>query len=51
MATWMIMQRGSPSNALRWRHQIKISRSASRSSLDPTFRYNDYGFRVALSID
>lgn len=30
-----------------WRHQIKISRSASRSSLDPTFQYNDYGFRVA----
>lgn len=30
-----------------WRHQIKVSRSASRSSLDPTFRYNDYGFRMA----
>jgi formylglycine-generating enzyme required for sulfatase activity len=29
-----------------WRHQIKISRNAARSSLDPTFRYNDYGFRV-----
>ncbi|MEX1253870.1 MAG: SUMF1/EgtB/PvdO family nonheme iron enzyme [Dehalococcoidia bacterium] len=31
-----------------WRHQIKISRCAARSSLDPAFRYNDYGFRVAL---
>ena len=33
-----------------WRHQIKISRCSARSSLDPTFRYNDYGFRVALSV-
>jgi sulfatase modifying factor 1 len=33
-----------------WRHQIKISRCAARSSLDPTFRYNDYGFRVALDV-
>jgi formylglycine-generating enzyme required for sulfatase activity len=31
-----------------WRHQIKYNRCSSRSSLDPTFRYNDYGFRVAL---
>ena len=31
-----------------WRHQIKVSRCSARSSLDPTFRYNDYGFRVAL---
>lgn len=29
-----------------WRHHIKVSRIASRSSLDPTRRYNDYGFRV-----
>jgi len=29
-----------------WRHQIKVSRCAARSSLDPSFRYNDYGFRV-----
>ena len=34
-----------------WRHQIKVSRCSARSSLDPTFQYNDYGFRVALSID
>jgi sulfatase modifying factor 1 len=33
-----------------WRHQIKISRCSARSSLDPTFQYNDYGFRVALSV-
>jgi len=33
-----------------WRHQIKISRSAARSSLSPSFRYNDYGFRVALEV-
>lgn len=32
-----------------WRHQIKISRCAARSSLDPTFKYSDYGFRVVKS--
>jgi formylglycine-generating enzyme required for sulfatase activity len=31
-----------------WRHQVKVSRCSARSSLDPTFQYNDYGFRVAL---
>lgn len=30
-----------------WRHQIKITRSAARSSLPPELRYADYGFRVA----
>lgn len=29
-----------------WRHQIQVCRNAARSSLDPTFRYNDYSFRV-----
>ena len=29
-----------------WRHRIKVSRIASRSSLEPGRRYNDYGFRV-----
>jgi formylglycine-generating enzyme required for sulfatase activity len=29
-----------------WRHQVKFNRLTSRSSLDPSFRYNDYGFRV-----
>ena len=29
-----------------WRHQVKFNRIAARSSLDPSFRYNDYGFRV-----
>ena len=29
-----------------WRHQIKCSRAAHRSSLPPEFRYADYGFRV-----
>ncbi|MGI8550662.1 MAG: formylglycine-generating enzyme family protein [Dehalococcoidia bacterium] len=32
-----------------WRHQIKVCRCAARSSLDPIFRYNDYGFRVFSS--
>jgi formylglycine-generating enzyme required for sulfatase activity len=29
-----------------WRHQIKFNRCSARSSLDPSFQYNDYGFRV-----
>ena len=29
-----------------WRHQVKVSRCAARSSLDPSFKYTDYGFRV-----
>lgn len=28
-----------------WRHQIKITRVAARSSIPPEFRYSDYGFR------
>jgi sulfatase modifying factor 1 len=32
-----------------WRHQIKITRVAARSSIPPEFRYSDYGFRVASS--
>jgi len=30
-----------------WRHQVKISRCAARSSIPPEFEYADYGFRVA----
>ncbi len=30
-----------------WRHHIKISRCAARSSIPPEFKYADYGFRVA----
>jgi formylglycine-generating enzyme required for sulfatase activity len=30
-----------------WRHQIKITRVAARSSIPPAFKYSDYGFRVA----
>lgn len=29
-----------------WRHQVKVCRNAARSSLPPSFQYNDYGFRV-----
>lgn len=43
-----------PSNGKRrasrggsWRHQIKITRCAARSSIPPIMRYADYGFRVA----
>lgn len=31
-----------------WRHQIKASRAAHRSSLPPGYAYTDYGFRIAL---
>ncbi len=30
-----------------WRHAVTVSRSAARSGIDPAFRYNDYGFRIA----
>jgi formylglycine-generating enzyme required for sulfatase activity len=30
-----------------WRHHIKVSRSAARSSIPPEFKYADYGFRLA----
>ena len=33
-----------------WRHQIKFSRCAARSSLPASFKYADYGFRVALTL-
>lgn len=33
-----------------WRHHIKVSRNAARSSIPPEFQYADYGFRVAHSL-
>jgi formylglycine-generating enzyme required for sulfatase activity len=30
-----------------WRHHVKISRCSARSSIPPSFKYADYGFRVA----
>jgi sulfatase modifying factor 1 len=33
-----------------WRHHIKMSRCAARSSIPPDFQYADYGFRVACDI-
>jgi sulfatase modifying factor 1 len=32
-----------------WRHHVKISRCAARSSIPPEFKYADYGFRIACS--
>ena len=48
--------RGPESGARRasrggsWRHQIKVSRCAARSSIPPEFQYADYGFRVACEL-
>jgi formylglycine-generating enzyme required for sulfatase activity len=33
-----------------WRHHIKVSRVAARSSIPPDFQYADYGFRIACSL-
>lgn len=33
-----------------WRHHIKVSRSAARSSIPPAFEYADYGFRVVRDV-
>jgi formylglycine-generating enzyme required for sulfatase activity len=30
-----------------WRHAVKVSRCAARSSIPPHMRYTDYGFRLA----
>lgn len=30
-----------------WRHRVKVTRCAARSSIPPEYRYTDYGFRVA----
>lgn len=34
-----------------WRHKIKASRCAARSSIPPHARYSDYGFRLACDLD
>ena len=33
-----------------WRHHVKVTRCAARSSIPPEFRYADYGFRVACDL-
>jgi formylglycine-generating enzyme required for sulfatase activity len=33
-----------------WRHHIKVTRCAARSSIPPGFKYADYGFRVACDL-
>jgi formylglycine-generating enzyme required for sulfatase activity len=47
-----------PENGIRrasrggsWRHHIKVTRCAARSSIPPHLQYADYGFRVAGDID
>jgi formylglycine-generating enzyme len=42
----------SPRRASRggsWRHHIKVTRTAARSSVPPQLKYADYGFRVAAN--
>ena len=47
---------GPPSSSRRasrggsWRHHIKVTRTAARSSIPPEFKYADYGFRVAADV-
>jgi formylglycine-generating enzyme len=33
-----------------WRHHVKVSRCAARSSIPPTFQYADYGFRLVRGL-
>jgi sulfatase modifying factor 1 len=33
-----------------WRHHIKVTRTAARSSIPPELKYADYGFRLARSV-
>lgn len=41
-----VQSRRRTSRGGAWRHRDKTTRVNARSSLDPTFRYADYGFRV-----
>jgi formylglycine-generating enzyme len=47
---------GPPSSSRRasrggsWRHHIKVTRTAARSSIPSQLKYADYGFRVAASL-
>jgi sulfatase modifying factor 1 len=34
-----------------WRHHIKVTRCAARSSIPPHLQYADYGFRVACDLE
>ncbi len=34
-----------------WRHHVKVSRCAARSSIPPHFQYADYGFRLVRELD
>jgi formylglycine-generating enzyme len=34
-----------------WRHHVKMSRCAARSSIPPEFKYADYGFRVVCEAE
>ncbi len=33
-----------------WRHHVKVSRCAARSSIPPLFQYADYGFRLVRDV-
>jgi formylglycine-generating enzyme required for sulfatase activity len=33
-----------------WRHKVRVSRCAARSSIPPDRRYSDYGFRLAADV-
>lgn len=47
---------GPPSGSRRasrggsWRHHIKVTRTAARSSIPPELKYADYGFRLAAGL-
>ncbi|MBI4165376.1 MAG: SUMF1/EgtB/PvdO family nonheme iron enzyme, partial [Acidobacteria bacterium] len=34
-----------------WRHHVKVSRAAARSSIPPHLEYADYGFRVVRNVE
>ena len=45
-----VLGRKRASRGGSWRHHVKFSRSAARSSLIPSFHYNDYGLRVVMGV-
>ncbi len=47
---WYAARTRRASRGGSWRHRVKVSRCAARSSLPPHLRYADYGFRVACDL-
>lgn len=48
---WRVEGSRRASRGGSFRHAVKFTRASARSSLDPAFRYDDYGFRIAADAE